>query len=134
MLNKLLMAGCLMLFTFSALAVESPLPDAAQEARAYALFHQIRCVVCLGQSIADSPADVAADMRRTIRERVAAGDGTDDIKTFLISRYGDAILMRPPLTVKTAILWGGPTAMLLLACGLIWIGMRRESAKDKKQG
>lgn len=102
----------------NALTVDTPLPDAAQEARARALFYEIRCVVCQSESIADSPADVAADLRRAVRERIVAGDGNETIKAYLSSRYGDAVLMRPPLEARTLALWFGPL-LLLLAGGLL---------------
>jgi len=132
MLNRLFIAICLLLTIASAAwAIEMPLSDPEQEARAYALFHQIRCVVCAGQTIADSPADVAADMRREIRERIAAGDSTREIKLYLAGRYGDTVLMQPLLTIKTAVLWFGPGALLVIAIIAIWIGIKRESAKSK---
>jgi cytochrome c-type biogenesis protein CcmH len=107
--------GALACASAHALPLEEPLPVAGQEARAQALFHEIRCVVCQGESIADSSADIAADMRRLIRGRVAMGDSNDAIKTYLASRYGDGILMQPPLTSSTALLWFGPLIILLVA-------------------
>lgn len=104
-----------------ALTVDTPLPDLAQEARARALFHDLRCMVCQGESIADSPAEVASDMRRTVRERIAGGDSDAAIKQYLASRYGDAVLMRPPLRVSTWALWFGPL-LILLAGG--WMARR----------
>lgn len=98
-----------------ALGKDSPLADPAQEARAKALFYEIRCVVCQGESVAESPADVASDMRRLIREKVAAGETDASIKSYLVSRYGDVILMRPPLKQSTFLLWFGPAIMLGIA-------------------
>lgn len=104
-----------------ALGVESPLPDTAQEARAKALFHDIRCVVCQSESIADSPADIAAEIRRTVREQVAAGKDNDTIKATLVEHYGDFILMKPPLKGATALLWFGPLMVLAAAA---WLAVR----------
>lgn len=97
-----------------ALNVEPPLPDAAQEARAQSLFHRIRCVVCQGEAVADSPAMVASDFRQAIRKEVAAGKSDEEVLAYLVSRYGDAVLMQPPLKGSTALLWFGP--LLLLGC------------------
>lgn len=98
-----------------ALTLEAPLPDPAQEARAKALFHDIRCMVCQGESIADSPADVAAAQRRDIRERLARGESEADVMAMLAAQYGDGILMRPPLTPGTGLLWFGPLLLLSLS-------------------
>lgn len=98
-----------------ALALEAPLPDAQQEQRAKALFHEIRCVVCQGESIADSGADIAGDLRRDVRKRVEEGESDDAIKAMLVSRYGDSILMSPPVNRMTALLWIGPFLVLFIA-------------------
>ncbi|MDE3015999.1 MAG: cytochrome c-type biogenesis protein CcmH [Pseudomonadota bacterium] len=128
-LNRWLAVGFLLLAGQAfALVVETPLADGAQEARARALFHQIRCVVCEGQAIADSPADVASDMRRLIRDRIASGDSDAAIKAYLVSRYGDFILMQPPLKADTWILWFGPILVLLAGGGLAWKSCGARSA------
>jgi cytochrome c-type biogenesis protein CcmH len=97
-----------------ALNVEPPLPDAAQEARAQGLFHRIRCVVCQGEAVADSPAMVAADFRQAIRKEIASGKSDEEVIAYFVSRYGDAVLMQPPLKESTMLLWFGP--LLLLGC------------------
>lgn len=101
-----------------ALTLEAPLKDAATEARAKALFHEVRCVVCQGESIADSPADVASDLRRDIRERLVAGENEEAIKEMLVEHYGGQILMKPPVTPATWLLWAGPALVLAAALGL----------------
>ena len=111
-----------------ALVVEQPLANPAGEARAQALFYQIRCVVCEGQSIADSPAAVAADMRRMIRSRITAGDSDAAIKAYLVSRYGDFILMKPPLKTDTWLLWFGPALVLLTGGALALLAFRKRRA------
>ena len=120
MRNKwLLVIGCWLLAGSAfALTVDTPLPDAVQEAQAKALFQEIRCMVCAGEAIADSPAEVAHDMRRDIRARIAAGDSNATIKAYLVSRYGDAVLMRPPLKTSTLTLWLAPLALLLAGIAL----------------
>jgi len=95
-----------------ALSVDEPLADGAQEARAKALFQAIRCVVCQSEPIADSPAEVARDMRRTVREEIASGKSDDEIIALMVSRYGDFILMQPPLKNSTTLLWFGPLIVL----------------------
>jgi len=103
-----------------ALTAEATLPDAAQEARARALFHEIRCVVCQSEAIYDSPADVAADMRRLVREQVALGASDADIKSYLVSRYGDVILMKPPFNKATLLLWLGPLLFIFIGGWVAW--------------
>lgn len=111
-----------------ALTVDTPLADPAQEARAQTLFHEIRCVVCQSESIADSPAQVAADMRRLIRSRIKAGDSDAAIKSYLVSRYGDYILMTPPLKRATWLLWFGPLIVLAMGLLLAWRYFRSAKA------
>jgi cytochrome c-type biogenesis protein CcmH len=125
-MNKFYVA-LMFLFCWPALAltVETPLADGVQEARARALFHEIRCVVCAGEPVADSRAEVARDVRRLIRERVAAGDGDEMIKAFLVARYGDSILMTPPLKPATYLLWFGPLLIVILAMGLVFYYFHR---------
>jgi cytochrome c-type biogenesis protein CcmH len=101
-------------FPVFAVAIDKPLPDAALEARAIALFPQIRCMVCQGETIADSHAQVAGDMRRSIREAIATGLSDQQIKSELSAKYGDVILMDPPLKYSTIMLWFGPWLVLLL--------------------
>jgi cytochrome c-type biogenesis protein CcmH len=99
------------------------LPDAGQEARARAIFAQVRCVVCQNESIDDSEADLAHDLRQIVRGQVAAGRSDDQIRAFLVERYGDFILLKPPVSPLTAILWGTPFAIVVIGVG--WIAMRR---------
>ncbi|HEU5482025.1 MAG TPA: cytochrome c-type biogenesis protein [Sphingomicrobium sp.] len=93
------------------------LPDARQEARARALMEEIRCLVCQGQSIADSDAELAADMRDMIRRRIAAGESPARIRDWLIERYGPWISYRPPAEPLTWPLWLAP--ILLLVAGAL---------------
>ncbi|HYC97380.1 cytochrome c-type biogenesis protein [Brevundimonas sp.] len=93
-------------------APDRPLPDAAREARAQALFDGIRCVVCQHEAIADSPAVIAADMRGLVREQIAAGRSDAEIKRDLVRRYGDFVLFRPPVRAGTWLLWFGPFALM----------------------
>jgi cytochrome c-type biogenesis protein CcmH len=98
------------------------LPDPAQEARAAELMLTLRCLVCQGQSIADSDAEMAGDMRAFVRRRIAAGDQPEAIRAWLIDRYGDWVSYDPPLSRLTWPLWAAP--LLLLGAG-IWVARGR---------
>lgn len=94
------------------------LPDARQEAAATELMFELRCLVCQGQSIADSDVSMAADMRRIVRQKIAAGEQPDAVRDWLIERYGSYVSYDPPLTLATAPLWLAPLALLALG---LWI-------------
>ncbi|WP_333592738.1 cytochrome c-type biogenesis protein [Brevundimonas sp.] len=113
-----------------AVAPDRPLADAGQEARAQALFEGIRCVVCQHEAIADSPAGVASDMRRLVREEIAAGRSDTQIRAGLVERYGDYVLFKPPVRIGTWLLWFGPFA-LLLAAGSVLLLRGRKSASGE---
>jgi cytochrome c-type biogenesis protein CcmH len=97
------------------------LPDPKQEARAQALMEELRCLVCQGQSIADSDADLAGDMRDLVRRRIAAGERPDDIRAWLIERYGDWISYRPTAEPIAWPLWSAPFILLIFG-GVIVAG------------
>lgn len=103
---------------------DRPLADAGQEARAQRLFEVVRCVVCQHESVADSPAGIAGDMRRLIREEIASGATDQAIKDDLVRRYGDFVLFTPPVRTGTWLLWFGP-ALLVLAGGVALIAFLR---------
>ena len=92
---------------------EAALDDPALEAEARAIMTGIRCLVCQNQSIEDSNADLAQDLRRIVRERLAAGDGRAEVEAYLVARYGDWILMRPPVNRYTLLLWALPLLLLI---------------------
>jgi cytochrome c-type biogenesis protein CcmH len=105
----------------SAMAVEPDevLSDATLEARARALSKELRCMVCQNQSIDDSEAPLARDLRILVRERLQAGDSDRQVIDFLVARYGEFVLLRPRLSWHTAVLWLGPAGILLVgACAL----------------
>jgi cytochrome c-type biogenesis protein CcmH len=122
---------CLLLACLSggaALAATNPdemLKDPVLEARARALSKQLRCLVCQNQSIDDSDADLARDLRRIVRERLVAGDSDQQIIGFLTARYGDFVLLRPPLEPATWGLWFGPGLLLVIAAGGIGVYLIR---------
>ena len=93
------------------------LPDPAQEKAAQALMLSVRCLVCQGQSIADSDADMASDMRSMIRKRIAAGEKPEDIRAWLVERYGNWVSYKPVFDMQTAPLWIAP--LLLLGMGIL---------------
>jgi len=95
------------------------LADPAQEARARSLFRETRCLVCQGESVDDSDAPLAADLRRVIRQHVASGASDGQVRAFLAARYGDFVLFRPRLIWKNAILWSGPFLVALVGLGLL---------------
>lgn len=92
--------------------------DPAREAQARKLMETLRCLVCQGQSIADSDADMAGDMRALVRQRIAAGDSPGEVRDWLVQRYGDYVTYDPPLSPVTAPLWLAPLILLLIG-GLI---------------
>lgn len=96
-----------------ALSPEEQLKDPALEARARELAAELRCLVCQNQSIDDSDAPLAKDLRRLVRERLVAGDSNSDVKQFLVNRYGDFVLLKPPFAMKTLLLWLAPFLVLL---------------------
>ena len=109
---------------FAALPPEA-LSDPAQEARARTLQKEFRCVVCQGQSLDESNAPLAADLRHLIRQKITAGDSDAAIRDFLVARYGDFILMQPPLDDSTYILWFTPVAVLIAGAGVAtWIVLK----------
>ena len=105
------------------------LPDPKQEAKAKALMETLRCLVCQGQSIADSDADMAGDMRALVRKRIAAGEDPEAIRSWLVERYGNWVSYEPPLSGVTWPLWGLP--VLLIAAGA-WIARGRFKRKAKR--
>src|SRR5260221_2474670 len=90
------------------------LADPALEARAREVGQELRCLVCRNQSIDDSDADLAHDLRVLVRDRIKAGDSNDQVVAFVRARYGDFVLLRPPFETGTLLLWGGPALILLL--------------------
>jgi cytochrome c-type biogenesis protein CcmH len=120
-----------------ALAVQPDeiLSNPALEARARALSKELRCMVCQNQSIDDSDAPLAHDLRVLVRERLQAGDTDQQVIDFLTARYGEFVLLRPPFSLHTALLWLTPIAILVIgACGLALASTRRKSANSELTG
>jgi cytochrome c-type biogenesis protein CcmH len=101
------------------------LADPALEARARALSQELRCLVCQNETIDESNAGLAHDLRVLLRERLQAGDSDQQVRAFLVSRYGQFVLLKPPVEPATYALWFGPPALLLLAAAAIVLQLRR---------
>ena len=106
------------------------LPDTNLETRARALSAELRCVVCQNQSIDESDADLAKDLRQVIRTRIVAGDSDQEVLDFVVARYGEFVLLRPPFKGATVILWLGPILFALAGLGGIVLYYRRRPQDD----
>jgi len=103
------------------------LPDPAQEAKAREIFRDVRCLVCQNESIDDSEAELAADLRRVVREQVKAGKGEAEIKAFLTDRYGEFVLLTPSFSAGNVALWLGPFVVLAGGLVLLFIRLRNRT-------
>jgi cytochrome c-type biogenesis protein CcmH len=103
--------------------------DPAQEERYKGLLEELRCLVCQNQSLADSNADLAQDLRQEVYRMVLAGDSDERIIDFLVARYGDFVLYRPPIKPRTYLLWFGPVALLLLGILIVSRFIRRRAVQ-----
>ena len=101
------------------------LPDPRQEAQAKALMEELRCLVCQGQSIADSDAELAGDMRALVRQRIAAGERPEQVRSWLVERYGNWVTYRPPVEPITWPLWAAPLLLLFVGAWLLRKRFRR---------
>jgi cytochrome c-type biogenesis protein CcmH len=129
-------AACILalLAAAPALAISDPaemLPDPKQEARAEYIGSQLRCLVCQNESIEDSGADLAKDLRAIVRQRVARGETNKQIMDWLVSRYGEFVRLKPPLMASTVLLWATPFLGLLAGGLAVWAGRRRTIAEPQ---
>jgi len=115
----------LMAATGGAVDTEEPLETAEQQSLYRKLLEEVRCMVCQNQNLRDSDAPLARDMRRELRRMVEDGASEDDVKQFLLDRYGDFALYRPRLAPNTLLLWVGPGVIVVLALGSIALVIRR---------
>lgn len=123
--RRLAMLGLVMLALAGPAGAVQPdeiLPDPAMEARARAISLELRCLVCQNQSIDDSNAPLARDLRLLVRERLKAGDSDTQVRTYVVARYGEFVLLRPPLGWHTALLWFTP--LLVLGAAVFFIARR----------
>ena len=125
--NPLWLLLCALLFSSLAHAVEpdETLADPALEARARALTAELRCVVCQNQSVDDSDAPLAKDIRVLVRERIMAGDTDEEVIDYIVARYGRFVLLNPPLSGDTVLLWFGPGILLVIGLALAYLYVRR---------
>lgn len=130
MRNLLLVFSFLLTISGAAMAVNpgEQLADPALEARARTISKELRCLVCQNQSIDDSDADLAQDLRMLVRERLMAGDSDQQVLDYITARYGDFVLLRPPFETATWLLWLAPFAVILIGGGAIILAIRRNRA------
>ncbi len=110
-----------------ALDANGQLEDPALQARFERIAKDLRCLVCQNESIADSNAELAGDLRRQVREMLVAGKSDDAIFQFMTDRYGDFVRFNPPLEAKTLLIWGAPFIMLLIGAGIVYRIVRQRS-------
>lgn len=125
-IGSLMLAVVLAVLPAFAVQPDEVLPDAKLEARARALSADLRCLVCQNQSIDDSNAPLARDLRLLVRERLTAGDSDAAVMKYVVARYGEYVLLKPPVNVSTLLLWLGPPAMLLLTLIFLLMKARRD--------
>ena len=121
----------MLLWSGAAHAISDPadmLPNPAQEARAENVGRQLRCLVCQNESIEDSNADLARDLRRIVRTRIAAGDADAQATEWVVARYGDFVRLRPPMNAATAFLWASPVLAVAAGLGFALLSRRRAPA------
>ncbi|MZR29474.1 cytochrome c-type biogenesis protein CcmH [Sneathiella litorea] len=116
----------------SAIFIEENLKDPALESRVRAISAEIRCLVCQNQSILDSNADLAKDLRLIVRERVALGDTDQEVRRYLVDRYGDWVLLDPPFKLTTVLLWLGPVMIFIFGAIAMVIFLRGRSHASKE--
>ncbi len=114
------------------LSLALPLQAGPDEDRIRQLEETLRCLVCQNQSLADSGAELAGDLRRQVRELVAAGRSDDEVIAFLVQRYGDFVRYDPPFKASTALLWLGPFALLAAAAGVLLVSLRRRRTSPEE--
>lgn len=113
---------------------EEILADPALEVRARVISQDLRCLVCQNQSIDDSNAPLAKDLRVIVRERLTAGDTNEKVFDYVVSRYGNYVLLKPPLQADTYLLWASPFIMLVIALSVAFIYLRRRPEIESSEG
>ena len=133
MMRRFLLLFALIVFNATAYAVEPDeiLKDPALEARARSISAELRCLVCQNQSIDDSHAPLARDLRLLVRDRLKAGESDSQIRQYLVERYGEFILLKPRFATDTIILWGAPLLALLLSGFFVWRAAQRRGALSR---
>ena len=132
--SKILLAIITFFISVSVMAQSAPVQEPMvfdnqqQEDRFKQLTQELRCLVCQNQNLADSDAQLAHDLRAEVHEMLMAGNTNDEIKQFMVERYGDFVLYRPPVQQNTYLLWLAPLAMLLIGGLILWINIKKRAA------
>ncbi|KRB50184.1 cytochrome C [Rhizobium sp. Root708] len=131
MMRRLLLAAAFVLAAAPAFAVnpDEVLADPALEARARTISAELRCMVCQNQSIDDSNAELAKDLRLLVRERITDGDSDEQVMSYIVSRYGEFVLLRPRFEAKTLMLWGAPLVLFVVGGISLLVFARRRTGK-----
>lgn len=124
---KKIFLACLLLFPLVVQPAETRFDDPVKQARYEKLIDQLRCLVCQNQTIADSHADLARDLRDRVAEQIAAGKSDAEIIDWLTARYGDFVLYKPPMQANTILLWSGPFLLLAIGGGILFVTLRRRA-------
>ena len=127
----ILVALALLLPTFASAIDALPFKDRAEEQRFQNLARQLRCLVCQNESLADSSAELAKDLREEVFEQMRQGKNDDEIKHYLTARYSDFVLYNPPLNRSTILLWFGPLLILMIGAGIVFRIVRRRGAAPR---
>lgn len=130
MVRRLFLALAAMACIAAAADPAERLADPAKEARARNLFQQVRCLVCQNESIDDSEADLARDLRGVVRQQVAAGASDAQVKAFLLAHYGEFVLLKPSFSASNALLWGAPFLVTLVGAGVLILRKRSAAASE----
>lgn len=132
---KRLAVALMLLVATPALAADPSemLKDPVLEKKAEDLGHELRCLVCQNESIEDSNADLARDLRVIVRERIAKGESPDEVKQYVVDRYGDYVLLKPPFKASTLVLWLGPFALLVVGALAAFAVFRRRAGTAAAQ-
>jgi cytochrome c-type biogenesis protein CcmH/NrfF len=127
-----IIAGLLLAAAAGAVDTTPPLPNPELQQRYYDMTHELRCVQCQNEAIADSPVGLAADLRRQVRDMLVAGKSDDDIRDYMVQRYGEFILFRPRMNLRTIWLWAAPVLLLLAGLVTAWrvLGRRTRLAAN----
>ena len=125
----LVMLALLCATPLHAVQVDEILPDPALESRAREISHELRCMVCQNQSIDDSEAPLARDLRLLVRERLKAGDSDNQVVDFMVARYGEFVLLKPRFSWHTAILWAAPLTILIIGLFMVGFSVLRRSGR-----
>jgi cytochrome c-type biogenesis protein CcmH len=134
-LKTLLLAALLALAPLAHAGEAAPaVDDPVLEKRVLKLSEELRCLVCQNQTIADSHAELAVDLKNQIREKLKAGMSETEVKQYMVQRYGDFVLYRPPVKTTTWFLWFGPFALLLIGVAALFVKLRKRAARVAQGG